>query len=113
MCRGGDGQEAPYAMYEEAEEVGPPAVTRRSPARALPLIQEEAILDDEEMLDAEPGPVPAISASIKTVLRSSTRLASSIARSVTGSQKPGNEDEEDGVPPPLVQPLAFDTLLQG
>ena len=100
MCRGEDSQEEPYAMFEEAEEVGPPAMTRRSPARALPLIQEEATLDDEEMLDAEPGAAPAISTSIKTALRSSSRLAASIARSVTGSQKPGDEDDKDGVFPP-------------
>ena len=100
VCRGEDSLEEPCAMFEEVEEVGLPPATRRSPARALPLVQEEHNPDDEEMPDPEPGAVPAISASIKTALRSSSRLAASIARSVTGSQKTGDEDNEDGVPLP-------------
>ena len=86
-------------MFEEAEEYRPSTATRRSPARALPLIQEEVTPDGEEMLDPDYAAVPAISASIKTALRSSSHLAASIARSVTGSQKPGDGDDEDGVPP--------------
>ena len=118
-CRGKTSLEDPCAIFEEVEECGPPAFTRRSPARALPLIPEDHIPGDGEMLDAEPGAEPAISASIKTTLRSSSRiarsssrLAASIARSVTGSHKSGDEDEEDGMPP-LVEPLAFLTLLSG
>ena len=101
VCRGEDDLEEAFAGYagvvfegaEDPPKHGPPTGTGDSPARASPLVQEELTPHNEEMLDPEPGTFPAypaFSASLKTALRSGSRLkiklAAFIARSITGSQ---------------------------